>query len=487
MPVEHLMREDHQAIAPLAASDAPRPATGIVHLGLGAFFRAFGCLYVADAMRASGGDWGIVGVSLRSPHTRDALQGQGWAYTSVSLGPDGATPRVIEVLNEVLVAPEDPQRVLEAMCAPAVKIVSLTVTEKGYCHHPATGALNLGHPDIQHDLSHDLPVSALGYIVRALQMRRGAGLAPFTVLCCDNLPENGHLLQRLVGEFASLVDPELAAWIDSNARFPCTMVDRITPATTAADIADLPGLTGYSDAAPVMHEPFAQWAVEDNFVAGQRPDLAAAGVELVRDVRAHEHMKLRMLNGTHSALAYTGYLAGHETIAETVADPLFDAYVRALWSEITPTVTPPVGVDLADYAQALRDRYANPNIRHRTWQIAMDGSQKLPQRILGTLEDILAAGHTAPMLCLAVAAWMRYVGGTDEKGAPIEVKDPLAERLRQLSDAARTPEEMVTALLAVREIFPAELAAKLQDPVTEAASSLWKVGVRGTLCAGVTP
>jgi fructuronate reductase len=486
LPVEHLTTE-RQAHAPLAVSKAPRPATGIVHLGLGAFFRAFGCVYIADAMRASGGDWGILGVSLRSAQTRDALQGQGWAYTSVSLGPDGATPRVIEVLNDVLVAPEDPQRVLDAMCAPSVKIVSLTVTEKGYCHNPATGALNLDHPDIQHDLSHDLPVSALGYIVRALQMRRAAGLPPFTVLCCDNLPDNGHLLQGLVRESTGLIDPDLVAWIDSEARFPCTMVDRITPATTEADIAELSTLTGYFDAAPVMHEPFAQWAVEDNFVAGQRPDLAAAGVELVRDVSAHEHMKLRMLNGTHSALAYTGYLAGHETIAETVADPIFDAYARALWAEIMPTVTPPPRVDLADYAEALLARYANPTIRHRTWQIAMDGSQKLPQRLLGTLEDTLAAGRAAPMLCLAVAAWMRYVGGTDENGAPIEVKDPLAARLRQLSEAAQTPEDLVASLLSVREIFPAALAAKLLDPVTEAAKELWGTGVREALAAGAKP
>ena len=438
-------------------------------------------------MRASGGDWGIVGVSLRSPQTRDALRDQGWAYTSVSLGADGAVPRVIEVLNDVLVAPEDPQQVLDAMCAASVKIVSLTVTEKGYCHNPATGGLNLDHPDIQHDLSHDLPVSVLGYIVRALQMRRGAGLAPFTVLSCDNLPDNGHLLQGLVQEFASQIDPDLADWIKSEARFPCTMVDRITPATTQADIEELEALTGYTDAAPVMHEPFAQWAVEDSFVAGQRPDLAAAGVELVRDVRAHEHMKLRMLNGTHSALAYTGYLAGHETIADTVADPVFAAYARALWAEIMPSVTPPPRVSLPDYATALFDRYANPNIRHRTWQIAMDGSQKLPQRLLGTLDDNLTAGRAAPMLCLAVAAWMRYVGGTDEKGAPIDVKDPLAERLRHLSDAAQTPEDLVASLLSVREVFSAALADKLRGPVTEAAKKIWGAGVRETLSAAVKP
>ncbi|MCE6967372.1 mannitol dehydrogenase family protein [Cereibacter sphaeroides] len=455
-----------------------RPATGIVHLGLGAFFRAFGCVYIADAMQASGGDWGIVGVSLRSRDTRDALRGQGWAYTSVSLGADKPQTRRITVLNDVLVAPEDPSAVLAAMADPAVRIVTLTVTEKGYCHNPATGALNADHPDIRHDLTHDLPVSAPGYLVRALQMRRAAGLRPFTVLTCDNLPENGRVVRGVVLDMARRIDPSLADWIAAEGRFPCTMVDRITPATTEADIARVAELTGQPDAAPVMHEPFAQWAVEDDFVDNARPDLAAAGVELVANVTAHEHMKLRMLNGTHSALAYTGYLAGYETISDTVADPVFAAYVRALWAEIMPAVTAPPGVSLTAYAEALFDRYANPSIRHRTCQIAMDGSQKLPQRILGTLRENLEAGRASPGLCLAVAAWMRYVGGTDEAGRPIDVRDPLAARLKDLSSGAKTPAETVAALLSVREVFAEDLAAQLKAPLTAAAERLWAVGAQ---------
>ncbi|AUH34343.1 mannitol dehydrogenase family protein [Paracoccus tegillarcae] len=462
----------------LTHSGAPRPGTGIVHLGLGAFFRAFGCVYIADAMASGGGDWGIVGVSLRSPDTRNALSPQGWAYNSVTLGPDGEKARVIEVLNDVLVAPKNPEAVLSAMADPGVKIVTLTVTEKGYCHNPATGRLNADHPDIRHDLEDALPVSAVGYLVRALQRRRDAGLAPFTVLTCDNLPENGKLVRGLVLDFARLLDPSLASWIEAETRFPSTMVDRITPATTDADIARVEELTGRHDAAPVMHEPFAQWAVEDDFVGGERPDLAAAGAEMVSDVTAHEHMKLRMLNGTHSSLAYTGYLAGHETIAATVADPVYADFVRQLWSEIIPTVEAPSGVSLDAYADALFDRYANPAVRHRTWQIAMDGSQKLPQRLLGTLRENLDAGRASPALYLAVAAWMRYVGGIDEAGGAIEVKDPLAAHLRELSDAADTPADTVAALLAVDDIFPPELAARLQQPVTQAAELLWAKGAR---------
>lgn len=461
-----------------------RPQTGIVHLGLGAFFRAFGCVFIEDAMVASGGDWGIVGVSLRSPDTRDALRGQDWGYTSVTLAPEGEQTRWITVLNDVLVAPEDPEAVLAEMSKPEVRIVTLTVTEKGYCHNPATGALNVDHPDIQHDLDHDVPVSAIGFLVRALQRRRAAGVAPFTVLTCDNLPENGRLVRGLVLDFARRLNPALADWIEAEDKFPCTMVDRITPATTEADIVRVAELTGRPDAAPVMHEPFAQWVIEDDFVGDARPDFAAAGVEMVQDVTAHEHMKLRMLNSTHSALAYTGYLAGHETIAQTVADPIFATYVRRLWSEIIPAVRAPEGVSLTEYADALFERYANPGIRHRTWQIAMDGSQKLPQRILGSLAANLADGRDSPALCLAVAAWMRYVGGMDEQGQAIDVRDPLAARLRDASDSADTPEGKVRALLGVRDVFPADLAAQLKRPVTAASVQLWAKGARAAIQEG---
>jgi fructuronate reductase len=458
---------------------------GIVHLGLGAFYRAFGACYVAEAMAHSGGDWGVVGVSLQSPTTRDALRPQNWAYSSVTLSPAGEDVAVIEVLEDVLVAPENPSAVLAAMADADVRIVSLTVTEKGYCHNPATGALNVDHPDIQHDLANPMPRSAIGFLVRALGLRKAAGVAPFTVLTCDNLPENGPLVRGLVLDFARRIDPALAGWIAEHGRFPATMVDRITPATTEGDIARLAAATGRHDAAPVLHEPFRQWVIEDDFVGDARPDFAAVGVQMVQDVTAFEHMKLRMLNGTHSALAYLGYLAGHETIADTVANPGFNTFVRQLWAEIMPAVATPAGVDLAQYAAALRARYENPAIRHRTWQIAMDGSQKLPQRILGTLAENLAAGRASPGLILAVAAWMRYVGGVDEQGRAIEVKDPMAARLRAVSDAATTPAEKVAALLAVAEIFPLALAVQLRAPVTQAAERLWAQGAQRAVDAEI--
>ncbi len=459
---------------------------GIIHLGLGAFFRAHGAIYIEEAVEASGGDWGIIGVSLQSPRMRDQLAPQDFVYTAQELGPEGEVLRQVEIINDVLVAHEDPQAVLDAMADEAIRIVSLTITEKGYCHDPATGRLNTTHPDILHDLENALPLTAPGFLVRALQQRKAAGLPPFTVLTCDNLPENGKLVRGIVLEFAGMVDPELARWIEEDGRFPSTMVDRIVPATKLEDIEALAEKTGFLDAAPVLHEPFRQWVVEDAFVEAYgdnaRPDLGKVGVELVDDVTPYEHMKLRMLNCTHSSLAYLGYLAGYETISETVADPVFAEFVKALWrQEIMPSFTPPPGVDLAAYADALFDRYANPAIRHRTWQIAMDGSQKLPQRILGTIRDNLAVRRDCLGLTTAVAAWMIYVGGVDLSGDPIDVRDPLAEKLRALSDAAETPGDKVRALLSVDQIFDPELAPALRLHVESAYILLQSDGVRQVL------
>jgi fructuronate reductase len=438
-------------------------------------------------MATSGGDWGVIGVSLKSPRTHDQLAPQEFVYTAQELGPDGETLRQVESVVDVLVAPNDPEAVLAAMADPDIRIVTLTVTEKGYCHDPASGRLNLEHPDIKADLVNPVPVSAPGYLVRALARRKAAGTPPFTVLTCDNLPDNGRLVRRIVVEFAAALDPELASWIESEGRFPATMVDRIVPATKPEDIEALARKSGRHDAAPVLHEPFRQWVVEDDFVAaygaGARPDLGAVGVELVSNVTPYEHMKLRMLNGTHSSLAYLGYLAGHETIAETVADPVFAGFVKRLWrDEIMPSFEAPPGVDLAEYADALFERYANPGIRHRTWQIAMDGSQKLPQRILGTLRDNLAAGRASPGLTTAVAAWMIYVSGTDLSGKPIDVRDPLAERLKALSASTTdTTAGKVAALLGVTEIFDPGLAKDLQPGLTSACQNLQANGVRYAL------
>ncbi|TYC63672.1 mannitol dehydrogenase family protein [Rhodobacterales bacterium] len=470
----------------LQRQNGPAPKPGIVHLGLGAFYRAHVAIYVEEAMEASGGDWGIVGVSLQSPTMHDNLAPQDYVYTAEELRPQGPFLRQVEILSDVLVARDDPEAVLRKMADPGIRIVTLTITEKGYCHDPASGRLNLDHPDIVHDLEEEMPLSAPGYLVRALERRKAAGHPPFTVLTCDNLPDNGPLVRGIVLELAERIGPELAQWIASEGRFPATMVDRIVPATKPEDVEALAARTGRLDAAPVTHEPFRQWVVEDDFVSAYgnaaRPDLAASGVELVDNVTPYERMKLRMLNGTHSALAYLGYLAGMETISETVADTVLAGYVKRLWrTEIAPSFDAPQGIDLAAYADALFSRYANPAIRHRTWQIAMDGSQKLPQRILATLHDNIARDTPSPGLTAAVAAWMIYVGGTDLSGRQIDVRDPMAERLRSLSEGAENAAEKVRAFLDIRDIFDADLAETLRPGLIDAYEGLRANGVRRTL------
>ena len=370
-------------------------------------------------------------------------------------GADGDQARQIGAIRDILLAPERQSDVIAALADPATRVVTLTVTEKGYCHDPLTGRLQADHPDIRHDVSNlDAPRTVIGFLVAGLQSRREAGQPPFTVLSCDNLPANGTMLRGLVTEFAVLIDPRLAAWIEAEVSFPCCMVDRITPATTKADLDRIAATEGQLDLAAVVHEPFRQWVIEDDFPSG-RPDWAVAGAQFVSDVERHELMKLRCLNGTHSTLAYLGYLAGHETISDAVAEPAFSALCRRLWrDEILPTLPAPEGEDLPAYCESLLDRYRNPAIRHRTWQIAMDGSQKLPQRLLGTISDRLAAGTVPQGLCLAVAGWMRYVAGTDEAGDPIDVRDPIAERLKAAANSA----DPVASLLAIGSVFDRSLA-----------------------------
>ncbi len=455
---------------------------GIVHLGLGAFFRAHVARYVSEAMAAEGGDWRVIGVSLRRPDVRDALAPRGFRYHAVELRPDGEIPREIDVIKDVLVAPEDPEAVIRAMSDPGVRLVTLTVTEKGYCRDPATGALDRTNPDIAADIADpDRPRSAPGFLVAALARRRALGLRPFTILSCDNLPDNGAQTRAVTLALARETDAALADWIEAEARFPSTMVDRIVPATTPEDVARLARDCGITDAAPVFHEPFRQWVIEDDFVDGIRPAFEAAGATMVADVAPFEAMKLRCLNGAHTALACLGLLAGHETIADTVADPPFAAYVRHLWRvEIVPAVTPPPGVDLGAYTDALFDRFANPAIRHRTAQIATDTSQKLPQRLLATLADNRAAGRPYEAIALAVAAWFRLIEGTDDTGRPVTLDDPLLARLKALSDDARGPAGKVAALLSLAEVFPAPLArdAALRDCLAEQYEALRDRGTR---------
>ena len=457
-------------------------SVGIVHLGIGAFHRAHQAAYT-DALLSENPSWGICGVSLRSSETRDALQPQDGLYTLAVQDGEGSDLSVIGSVVELLCAPEDPEAVLRRMADPATRIVSLTITEKGYCHNPATGTLDEGHPDIVHDLANPTrPRSAIGFIVEAISRRVSAGIAPFTLLSCDNLPGNGHVLKRIVTQFAELRDPALAAVI-RNVASPSTMVDRIVPATTDGDRSAVAAAMGLEDAWPIMTEPFRQWVIEEDFPLG-RPAWEKAGALFVQDVSAFEFMKLRLLNGSHSTLAYLGYLAGAETVSDAMSLPGMEALVEGLMRhEVSPTLPELPGFDLPAYRAELLQRFRNPALRHRTWQIAMDGSQKLPQRLLGSIRDRLHAEAGYDRLALGVAAWMRYARGLDEAGRPIDVRDPHAARIAGLAQGIDEPDRIVDAFLTMTDVFGTDLpaSAPFRAALIKALDGLLRNGSAATL------
>ncbi|MEO8152010.1 MAG: mannitol dehydrogenase family protein [Rhizobacter sp.] len=418
--------------------DRKQLLAGIVHLGIGAFVRAH-LAAVNEAAILQTGDlrFGIVGVSMRSTETRDALAPQSGLYSLAlrdvsAQGERRERLQVIGHLIEVMVAPENPGAVVERIAHEHTRIVSLTVTEKGYCHDPASGALLLTHADIVHDLAHaGSPRSAIGMLVRGLDRRRQDGKGPLALMSLDNLPSNGKLLRALVLEFAGLVDAGLRAWIEAGCSFPNSMVDRIVPRTTAADIDGISSRLGLRDAWPVVAEPYLEWAVEDRFVA-ERPRWDLAGARFVASAEAFERLKLRMVNATHSALAYLAASAGVATADAAMAMPFMREFLQRLVDEeIAPSLGHMPGVDLKAFGQQMLVRFSNPALAHKTQQIAMDGSQKLPQRLLGTVRERLAQGLPIRLLALAVAGWVRYLDGADEAGRPYAIQDPLAQQLAQ--------------------------------------------------------
>ncbi|MEB7556713.1 mannitol dehydrogenase family protein [Kluyvera cryocrescens] len=473
------------AKATLPTYDRSKLVSRIVHLGFGAFHRAHQAVY-ADILAAEhGSDWGYTEVNLIGGEQQIAdLNHQDNLYTVAEMSADAWTARVVGVVKEALHAQVDGlETVLAKMCEPQVAIVSLTITEKGYCHSPATGQLMLDHPFIAADLQNPhQPKSAPGVVVEALARRKAAGLPAFSVMSCDNMPENGHVMRNVVCAYARAVDAALADWIESHVTFPSTMVDRIVPAVTPETLDKIEQLTGVRDPAGVACEPFRQWVIEDNFVAG-RPAWEKAGAELVSDVIPFEEMKLRMLNGSHSFLAYLGYLAGYQHINDCMGD---ENYRRAahnlMLKEQAPTLKVQ-NVDLARYADLLIARYTNPALRHRTWQIAMDGSQKLPQRMLDSVRWHLADNSSFTLLALGVAGWMRYVGGVDEQGNAIEVCDPLLPVIQAAVAQSEEGESRVKALLAIEAIFGKDLPLNGQfvDQVINAYLSLLSKGAKATV------
>jgi fructuronate reductase len=396
-----------------------------VHFGPGAFHRAHQAFYF-DRLLEQDSNWAVSAVSLKTASVRDALAPQDGLYTlmEIEVAPSA---RVIGAIRELIVAPEDPAAVSRRLSAPETSLVTITVTEKGYCLD-GDRELDFNHPDIAHDLSNpDAPLSLVGWIVRGLQLRRAHGLAPFLVVPCDNLSDNGPTLRRAVVTLAGRRDRSLAAWIEEQTRFPRTMVDSITPATDAALRSRVAQALGMQDASPVQRERYVQWVVEETDFAAQ-PDWASAGVTVSRDVSAYERAKLRLLNGAHSTLAYLGLLAELETVAQAMAQPALRAFVEQLMVEdIQPTLAAPRGAELETYRQSILRRFENPALRHHLAQIAWDGSQKLPIRILGTIADSIRAHRPLSRLALPVAAWMHFI--RVRAGTTTPIIDPLRNEL----------------------------------------------------------
>lgn len=460
---------------------------GIVHLGVGAFMRSHLAVYTDDILGAGARDWGIVGADLVSTAPRDALAPQDGLYTVVVRDADGDRLRVIGSVREVLGAPDDLALTLARMTDPRTRIVTLTVTEKGYCQDAATGALDEAHPAIVADLKADAqPRSVPGLLTEAIHRRHKAGRPPFTVLVCDNLSQNGTKARWIVTRFAALRDPDLGRFVADAISFPNTMVDRITPATTDDDRRAVAVALGMSDAWPVVCEPFRQWAIEDRFTQG-RPRWEDVGASMVDDVLPFEIMKLRCLNGTHSAMAYIGVIAGLDTVAAAFSDPGIARFIARLWAEdLVPTVPPVPNTDISQYTAQLAERYRNLNIRHRTLQIASDGSQKLPPRLLEPALDRLRAGGSAGRIAFVVAAWMRFLLCVDDRGVSYDVSDPMAARLvRTAKDAGRNADALAEALFAVPEIFVPELRAQggFKDQVVKHLALILAHGVQRALAS----
>jgi len=469
---------------PVPAYDRARVTPGVVHVGVGGFHRAHQAMY-HDRLMDQGGplDWGICGVGVMPADRamQEVLDAQDGLYTLVIKHADGADePRVIGSLVRYLFAPDDPDAVIEAMAAPSTRIVSLTVTEGGYNIDDTTGEFDAADPGVAHDLRPGaVPRTSFGLITEALRRRRSRGLPPFTVVSCDNLQGNGLLTRRVFTTFARLLDPELGDWVAREVRFPNSMVDRITPVTTDADRAEVRERFGIDDRWPVVCEPYTQWVLEDAFTDG-RPAYEQAGVQLVDRVEPYELMKLRLLNGSHQAMAYFGYLAGYRLVHEAAQDALFRAFLLGYMSEeAAPTLPPVPGVDLDQYQHTLIERFSNPYIRDTIARLCAQSSDRIPKWLLPVIREQLAAGGGIRRSAAVVASWARYAEGTDERGQPIEVVDRLADPLTQL---ARRQHDDPDAFIANRAVF-GDLAddKRFVAAYRTALASLHQRGARATL------
>nr|WP_156172064.1 mannitol dehydrogenase family protein [Aurantiacibacter gangjinensis] len=464
---------------------------GVLHLGTGAFHRAHQATYFDALLSAGHNGWMICGASLRSPAVSRQMNPQDGLFTVLIRDGGEEQVEIVGSVAEVMVAPENPSALVSALAHSDVALVTLTVTEKGYCLDPATGALNLDDEGVAGDIA-DIasPQTAPGFLVAGLAARKAAGIAPFTVLSCDNLPDNGKRTREAVLTLARAVDPALATWIEDEVAFPCSMVDRIVPATTEEDLDNFESATGLRDEALVKTEPFTQWVVEDDF-CNRRPPLDEVGVQMTNDVASWELVKLRLLNGAHSALAYLGGLAGHHYVHQAMAAPGFSRLVEALWDEAEATLKPIDGFDAKNYRAQLAQRFTNSALEHRTHQIAMDGSQKIPQRWLNTIRAYREADRGVPKaLVMALAGWMHWQAGKNDAGETHIVDDPLAARTAAaLREAAGDRMREVANLLGISAIFGEALPADnaFVQHLTEAYCSIGETSAADAVATFAVP
>lgn len=483
-----LTRRTLASVAPglLPRTDPAAHSTGIVHLGAGAFHRAHQAVYTEAAANETGSaDWGICGVSQRNPLVREALEAQDHLYAVMQRHTGGADLQVVGSVCEVLVASEDPVAVVDRLGSPQTRVVSLTVTEKGYHADLATGGLRRD-AEIEADVAGRPPHTAVGQLVRGFEQRRQQDAGPVTVVPCDNVPANGRTLQRLVEDYCELLPAAgsggLAAWITENVSFVSTMVDRIVPASDDRALREVQERLGLRDEAALVTEPFTQWVVEDRFAAG-RPAWDLVGVTMTDDVTPFELMKLRLVNASNSSLAYLGLLAGLPHISDAVAVDEFAGFAdRLIRDEMVPTIQTPPGVDVEAYCSQVIERFRNPWLLHRTRQVAMDGSQKLPQRVVRPIAEHRAARREPVLSVLTLAVWMEYVRRTVTVPGQEPLQDPMATGLREVVLAAGdSAERLVCGFLGLRQVFPVELAADpwLRDTLVRLVTELAADDPRG--------
>jgi len=466
--------------------DRGRVRIGDVHIGVGGFHRAHQAMYHDRLMnRGEALEWGICGVGVMPADRRmqEVMERQDGLYTLVQKHPDGVyEAQVVGSIAEYLLASDDPEAVIEKLASAPVRIVSLTVTEGGYNLDEVTGEFDPAGPGVQHDLAAGaVPRTTFGLVTEGLRRRRERGLAPFTIMSCDNLPGNGHLTRKAFTSFARLRDLELGDWIASEVRFPNSMVDRITPATTDADRREVGERFGVDDLWPVVCEPYTQWVLEDSFSAG-RPPYEAAGVQVVADVEPYELMKLRLLNAGHQALAYFGHLLGHELVHEAARDPLLRAFVlEYMDEEATPTLPPVPGVDLDAYKRTLIERFGNPEVRDTIARLCAESSDRIPKWLLPVIRRQLETGGEIGRSAAVVASWARYAEGVDEQGRPIDVVD---RRRDSLMENARRQRADPSAFIANRELF-GDLAEheRFATAFRDALAALHERGARATLAS----